>query len=244
MDLKNNTNRDLLFEIISSFRKGKYLSVINLIHSINGTGSILYRYYLLSSYSKLRDVYGLIDVATNFFTQEYNINSSSKIMEAFLKNETLKRMIEVHYYAISNINFLEKLNLIEDFIIKHSGLFISLEMLSSEQLRLLSNIINILGDLQRIYYNNKRKTYICYKFANKLFSENVYALINFADLAFEIRHYELAFECLSKANDLIFHSSKERLVVYNPYADTNEFINPEVLKIFKKLCLFLGYKWG
>jgi len=229
-------------DVIVNFKRGNYLDVIAQAALVKP--SFLVFYYVSQSCKKVNAPLELIEYINHFLSLPPAYPSKRKIAH-FDFSATNIPTVDQLLTAKSSFEDSPKVKRIaEDFLFDNALLFIHHEKLSADQVRLLSNLINILGDTYRLQ-GQLRAAFESLKLANKLFADSFHSRVNYADLAYNLNNTYLCLENLKHANHLLYHSGvSEQNHVYNAYSNLIQPANELVVKNFFCLSWRLGFKPG
>ncbi len=228
---------------VQLYREQKYICAIKSLSKINP--SLISVYYKVKSFSRLEDVCGLFTTVNSAIVNDQLsfVSSLTESIRFSLRGEidALKALIRDTLYADFTVH--DKLKALESFFLSNNLIIFYCSLLLSDNSRLVSNVINIMGDLY-VLTGRYRSALTCYELATNLFEDSVYARINYADLAYRVRDYGLCISNLSHANHLIYHSGNETGLVYDPHSTNIVKIDDLVFNNFTRLCRNTGFAYG
>lgn len=230
-------------DVITSFKRDDYLDVI--ARAPLSEPSVLVFHYLSLSCKKVNAPLQLIEYINYFFSSPSAYQKKQKAPHIHNIETNIPTVDQLLTDRLQVDNSLKAKRIaIEGFLFDNSQLFIQRVKLSSDQLRLLSNLMNILGDTYRLQ-GQLRASLETFQLATQLFPDSFYSRVNYADLAYNLNNTSLCLEHLKHANHLLYHSKTSgKNQVYNPYADVVAPVNDLVLKNFFNLSCRCGFLPG
>lgn len=229
---------------ISLYNDRKYIPAIKSFFPLI-ENSIVATYFVISSYAKLGCVYKIFETVNSYLEK-----SSSGIFSSDPRPqpETISIFVKSLEYVCCEVLYqpfdvVEKLKKLESFFIKDFPVLLFYNRFTEDQIRLLANSVNVLGD-QYFYCCKYKCAHACYEYANIIYPNSVYSRINYARLASIIGYSDLALNNLSKANDLLFHSGRSKGIVHDPHGNRLVSIDDTVFQQFVFMSRNLGFEFG
>lgn len=239
----NNTSTELKRHVFGLFNQRKYVSIIQELKFYNGESSSLIFFHVLS-FLKIKNLCGALGVLNSNF----NRNTVNRCFYSVPKDIShLRHSIDLLKKYVSDDLYIQRptrtiIKNTEDFLYRNSMLLIHINFLNINQIELLSNVINVLAD-QYAQCHKYKDAIVFYEFANNLFPNSFYSVMNYAHIADVINDVELVKRNLLHANYLLYHFNEKPFHIYNPHSGSFCFVSDAVLDNFYKLCRENGVKY-